>query len=90
MKDNKRIESKEIETAINTLKEKKEARGIIPTTGKKLIISNGVKNFNGKSLRINKGLFKNGQNYIYKAGTEWKDIDAFGQKNIVFKESDFN
>jgi len=85
----KKLESKEIETAINMIKDKREEKGIIPATKKKLLIGGGVVNFSRKSLRIDKGLFKNGQNYSYKAGTSWEDIDAFGRKNIAFNESDF-
>lgn len=85
-----KIKSDEIQAAISTLKTNKEEKGIIPATNKKIIIRSGVSNFKGKSLKIDKGLFKNGRNHFYKAGTKWEDVDAFGKKNIVFSESDFN
>lgn len=89
MTKDKKIESSELDKALDVLKAKKEESGIIPKSSKKTIIVNGKKEFKGKSLRIDKGLFKNGQNYTYKAGTKWADIDVFGKKNISFSESDF-
>lgn len=90
-KDKKNNElNSEIENTLNTLKKKKEERGNIPNNNKKIIIINNQKEFKGKSLKISKGLFKDGQNYVYKAGTPWEDIDIFGRKNIHFSESDFN
>ncbi len=88
-KNNEKLDS-QLENALNTIKAKKEQAGIIPKNNKKIIIINGVKDFKGKSLRIGKGLFKRGQNYLYKAGTKWEDIDNFGKKNIHFSETDFN
>ena len=85
----KDIKSSEITDALSTLKKKKEDAGIIPADGKKIVVTDGRQDFSGKSLKIIKGLFKNGKNYSYKAGTKWEDIDVFGKKNIRFKESDF-
>jgi hypothetical protein len=79
----------EIEAALNILKDKKEAAGLIPASNKKIVIVDGQKDFSGKSLKIQKGLFKNGQMYTYAAGTKWENIDIFGKKNIHFSESDF-
>lgn len=87
---NKVIEKDDIELALNTLKKKKEEAGTIPSDNKKIVVVNGKKDFKGRSLKVNKGLFKNGQNYTYKAGTKWEDIDIFGKKNIHFNESDFS
>ncbi len=87
MKNNK-IENSDIQGALNTLKKSKEEKGIVPKSNKIVIVNSKI-DFKGKSLKINKGLFKGGQNYTYKAGTKWEDIDVFGKKNIHFKESDF-
>ena len=88
-KDNKITESSDLDKALDVLKTKREEKGIIPKSDKKTIIVNGKKEFTGKSLKIDKGLFKDGQNYTYRAGTKWADIDVFGKKNISFAESDF-
>mgnify|MGYP005990432401 CR=1 FL=1 len=88
MKD-KKIESKELEKALNKIKSQKEEKGDIPKNNKKIVIVNGRKEFKGRSLKIEKRLFKNGQNYVYLAGTKWDDIDEFGKKNLCFSESDF-
>lgn len=85
-----KIEKDDVELALNTLKKKKQEAGAIPNDNKKIVIINGKIDFKGKSLKVNKGLFKNGQNYTYKAGTKWEDIDNFGKANIRFNESDFN
>jgi hypothetical protein len=92
MKDKKDIrkeQANEIEAVLNAVKKDKEENGVIPADNKKIIIIDGQKDFSGKSLKIQKGLFKNGQNYSYAAGTKWEDIDIFGRKNIHFSESDF-
>lgn len=82
-------EEKEFSAAINALKEKKAAEGIIPNDNKKIKIINGHKDFSGKKLKIQKSFFKNGEMYSYVAGTAWEDLDAFAKKNIHFSESDF-
>ena len=84
-----KIESLELEKAINTVKTNKEEKGIIPKSEKKIVIINGEKDFSGMTLKISKALYKNNQNYVYKAGTKWEDIDIFGKKNIKFTENDF-
>lgn len=89
MKD-KKLESKELEEALNKIKSQKEKQGDVPKNNKKIVIVNGRKEFKGKSLKIEKRLFLNGQNYVYLAGTKWEEIDEFGKKNIHFSESDFN
>lgn len=81
--------AKEFESALNALKKKKEEKGIIPSDNKKVVIIDGKKDFSGKVLKIQKGLFKNGQNYTYSAGTKWEELDVFAKKNIHFSESDF-
>lgn len=88
-KDNK-TEAKEIEVALNTLKKKKEEAGIIPADKKKIKIVGGMKDFSGMTLKVKKGVIKDGQYYSYDAGTKWEDIDTFGRKNIRFSESDFD
>lgn len=90
MTKNKNNESNEIAGVLNGLRTSKEEKGIIPKSNKKIIVVNGQKEFKGKSLKINKGLYKDGQNYVYPASTKWEDIDNFGKKNIHFSESDFN
>jgi len=86
----KDIEKDTIASALNTIKAEKQKKGVLPKDDKKIIIVNGIKDYSGKSLKVQKGLRKNGQDYIYKAGTNWEDIDEIGKKNIDFSDSDFN
>ena len=78
-----------IENVLNKVKKNKEDKGVIPADNKKIVITGNANTFKGKSLKITKGLFKDGQNYSYSAGTKWEDIDNFGRKNISFLITDF-
>lgn len=88
-KNKEKIESKELENAINSLKEGKVQRGVIPDDKKRIKIVGDMKDFSGMTLKITKGVVKNDIYKSYKAGTKWEDIDVFGRKNIHFSESDF-
>jgi len=79
----------ELEKTFAAIKGEKEVKGLIPSDGKKIVIIDGRKDFSGKALKIQKGVFKNGQMYTYSAGTKWEELDAFAKKNIVFSEGDF-
>ena len=79
-----------VQNVLNAVKKNKEDKGVIPADNKKIIITGNANTFKGKSLKISKGLFKDGQNYNYPAGTKWEDIDNFGRKNISFSEADFD
>ena len=87
--DLRKEQAGEIEAAVNKIKEEREENGIIQADNKRIVIIDGQRDFSGKSLKIEKGLFKNGRNYSYAAGTKWENIDNFGRKNIDFSESDF-
>ncbi len=78
-----------VQNVLNKVKKAQEDKGVIPADNKKIIITGNADTFKGKSLKISKGLFKNGQNYNYPVGTKWEDIDNFGRKNISFSKADF-
>lgn len=84
------ITKESVQNVLNTVKKSKEDKGEIPADNKKIRITGNANTFKGKSLKITKGLFKDGQNYSYPAGTKWEDIDNFGRKNISFSKADFD
>lgn len=86
----KDITKETVQNVLNAVKKQKEDKGVIPADNKKIVITGNANTFKGKSLKIAKGLFKDGQNYLYKAGTKWEDIDNFGRKNISFSKADFD
>ena len=86
----KEMTTETVQNVLNQVKKNKEDKGVIPADNKKIIITGNANTFKGKSLKITKGLFKNGRNYKYPAGTKWEDIDNFGRINISFSKADFN
>lgn len=89
-KDIKKDEkSTEFQNVLSSLKKEKEDKGAILPNNKKIIIKGNANLFKGKSLKIDKGLFKDGENYVAPAGTKWEDINNFLRKNISFSQADF-
>lgn len=86
----KEIKKDDFENALNTIKKAKETKGIIPGNNKKIIIKGNSEQFTRKTLRIDKRLFKDGENYLVPAGTKWEEIDNFHRKNISFSKADFD
>ena len=86
----KEMTKETVQNVLNKVKKNKEDKGLIPADNKKIVITGNANTFKGKSLKISKGLFKDGQNYSYPAGTKWEEIDNFGRKNISFSEADFD
>ena len=90
IKDPKKEFNAEITAAINTVKKQKEDKGIIPKNNKTIVMIDGQKDYKGKTLKRQKCVYVNNQNYSYPIDTKWEDIDIFGRKNIKFSDKDFN